>query len=353
MFEHVADKGPMPASGRGELPRVSVVIPCLNRANFLVPTIESVLRQDYPRIECIVVDGGSTDGTLDILARYEGRIKWLSEPDRGPPDAINKGWRMCNGEILAWLNADDLWAPGAVSKAVAWFREHPGADVVYGDCGIIDGDGKCTSIACVREWDLAYAVQYCDHVIYQAASFIKRPILERVGWLYPKLLHDHELWLRISLSGGNICHVPTLLAYARHHEENLGYRSDLVIPLKLEITRAFFDKPNLPASLLRLRNRAISNAYLRGVNCLFFDRFKCSRDIPRSLGLIAQALKADRSNLLRIAQYLFQLWYWLAAMFLKRYLPVEVYEGLRAKKRRLVQALSLKNVFRPKGVEGS
>jgi hypothetical protein len=159
--------------------------------------------------------------------------------------------------------------------------------------------------------------------------------------------------LRISLSGGKICRLPTLLAYARHHQENLGYRSDLVIPLKLEITKAFFDNPNLPENLVRLRDRAISNTYLRGMDYLFLDRFKWYRDIPRCLGFMVQALKADKSNVLRTVRYLFRLGDWVAAIFLKRYLPEEVYEGLRAKKRRLAQALSLKNVFRPKGVEGS
>ena len=91
-----------------ESPLVSVVIPCLNRADFLIPTLESVLQQDYPNIECIVMDGGSTDGTTDILCRYDGRIEWKSQPDRGPSDAINKGWWLLGGEILAWLNADDV-----------------------------------------------------------------------------------------------------------------------------------------------------------------------------------------------------------------------------------------------------
>jgi glycosyltransferase involved in cell wall biosynthesis len=327
---------------------VSVVVPCLNRAQFLVPTIESILQQDYPHIECIVADGGSTDGTQDILRRYAGKIKWLSEPDQGPPDAINKGWRMCGGQILAWLNADDVWAPAAVSTAVSYFVEHPEADVVYGDCGIIDQDGKKTSTVYVPEWDLSSAVQNCDYTIYQAASFLRRTILERVGWLWPNLCHDHELWLRISLRGGKLCHVPSLLAYARHHQENLGYCSGLVVPLKMEITKAFFENPDLPDHLLRLRTRATSNTYLRGVDYLFLDRFQFSRDIPRSLGFMVQALKADRSNALRVASYLFRLGYVVAGLFLKRYLPTAIYNGLEAQKRRLVEMLAVKKLFSTK-----
>jgi len=331
------------------LPLVSVVVPCLNRADFLVPTIESILRQDYPRIECIVVDGGSTDETLGILRSYGGRIKWLSEPDAGPPDAINKGWRMCSGEILAWLNADDVWAPGAVSKAVAYFQKHAEVDVVYGDCGIIDQEEKIISTAYVRDWDLQHAVEYCDHTIHQAASFLRRSILERVGWLWPKLGHDHELWLRISLAQGRLQRIPILLAYARHHDGNLGYRSDIVIPLKLGITRNFFTNPNLPHQFEGLRNRAISNAYLRCIDYVFLGRFCLFRDIPKSLALLYQAIKADRSNGVRTLRYLFRLADQVAAAILKRYLPDWFYQGLRARKRQIVEKLFRGSLAQQKG----
>src|SRR5689334_5347243 len=118
---------------------VSVVIPTFNTQRFLRDTIDSVLEQDYPNIECIVVDGGSTDGTLEILESYGDAITWISEPDEGHADAINKGWRMCHGEILTWLNADDLWAvPDAALAAAGYLQEHPDVDIVYGDCGLLD-----------------------------------------------------------------------------------------------------------------------------------------------------------------------------------------------------------------------
>jgi len=104
-------------------PLVSVVVPCLNRARFLVPTIESILEQDYPHLECIVVDGGSTDATVGILQSYGDTISCVSEADDGHADAINKGWWMSQGQILAWLNADDLYVtPHAVGKAVAYLE---------------------------------------------------------------------------------------------------------------------------------------------------------------------------------------------------------------------------------------
>lgn len=315
------------------IPLVSVVVPCLNRSQFLLPTIESVLQQDYPHIECVVVDGGSTDGTLEILRRYEGRIKWISEPDRGPPDAINKGWLMCSGDIVAWLNADDIWAPGAVSAAVAHLEEHSEVDVVYGDCGIIDQYGMHVGTVRIRDWDLEYAVKYCDHIIFQAASFIRRSILERVGWLYPKLCHDHELWLRISLAGGKLQHIPVLLACARDHAENLGYRSDIVVPLKLSITKDLFANPLVPPQLLRLRSRAISNAYLRGIDYVFLGGFQWKRDLPKFFYLLGHAVWADPSNWPRSLKYLFTLK--LVPKILRCCLTDEGYEWLRSAKRRL------------------
>jgi glycosyltransferase involved in cell wall biosynthesis len=247
---------------------VSVVIPCLNRAHFLVPTLESVLQQDYPHIECIVVDGGSTDNTVEILKQYEGRIQWISEPDNGHADAINKGWRMSKGEILAWLNADDVWVvPDAVSQAVAYLRENPEVDVVYGDCGAIDAEGNLTGMSYLHEWDLEYAVEYCDHCIPQPASFIQRPILDRAGWLDVDFISkkDHEFWLRVGLVG-NIRHVPVLLAHARDCPGYMDERGDITAAACVALTKKFFRFANVPERLKRRRNRAISNAYLRGMD---------------------------------------------------------------------------------------
>jgi glycosyltransferase involved in cell wall biosynthesis len=252
---------------------VSVVIPCLNRAHFLVPTIESILQQDYPYIECIVVDGGSTDGTIDILKRYRSRIKWVSEPDKGHADAINKGWRMGRGEILAWLNADDVWVvPDAASQAVAYLEAHPGVDVVYGDCGAIDADGNLVGMSYLHEWDLGYAVEFCDHCIPQPAAFMRRKILEKVGWLDVNFVSkkDHELWLRIGLAG-NIRNISIVLAHARACPGYMAQRGDITAAACVALTRKFFTFPDIPDDLKRKKKRALSNAYLRGMDYAWQD----------------------------------------------------------------------------------
>ena len=206
-------------------PLVSVVVPNRNRAELLSQAIDSILTQDYPNLECIVVDAASTDGSIDVLKSYGDRIRWISEPDRGAFDAINKGWSMSRGEILAWLNSDDLWCAGAVSTVVPYFQEEPDADVIYGDCGAIDNEGRLVDIFQARQWNLEEAVFYCDHLINQAATFIRRRILEEVDYLYPAWCHDHDLWLRIALAGGTFKSIPYRLADARVGPENFRRES--------------------------------------------------------------------------------------------------------------------------------
>jgi glycosyltransferase involved in cell wall biosynthesis len=248
-------------------PLVSIVIPCLNRAIFVVPTIESILQQDYPHIECIVVDGSSADGTVDLLKSYGNRIKWISEPDEGHADAINKGWKMSKGEILAWLNADDCYVlPDAVRKAVDYLQSHPEVDVVYGDHDWISEEGEVISdVIQHRPWNLVHAVKYCDHIITQPASFIRRSILEKVNWLDPEFRNgkDHELWLRIGRAG-SIRYSPMLLAHERRTPGLTQHVS--VADAMVRLTQKFFDNPNLPPPFdsKTFRRRAMSNAYLTG-----------------------------------------------------------------------------------------
>jgi len=279
-------------------PLVSVVVPCLNRAHYLGPTLDSILGQDYPAIECIVIDGGSTDGTLDILKSYGDGIVWISEPDDGHADAINKGWKMSRGEILAWLNADDLYVvPDAVRKAVGYLENHPDVDVVYGDYSTIHPDGASYSgIVKPREWNLERAVRYCDNIIPQATSFIRRSTLDRIGWLDNKFIClDHSLWLRISLDGA-IRYTETHIACIRV-DRGLSQHADIGGD-KIAITKNFFTFPNLPERFksIRFQKRAESNAYLVGAR---FNLFGDGR-LRTSLGFIWKAFLIDPSNVLNI-----------------------------------------------------
>ena len=280
-----------------DLPLVSVVVPSLNRAGFISQTIDSILGQDYPRIECIVVDAQSSDGTLEVLESYGERISWVSRPDRGAFDAINDGWRMSSGTILAWLNADDVWVvPHAVSSAVEFLEQNPNADVVYGDCGGIDIKGNLVWYGPATPWDLHHALMTCDHVIDQPSAFMRRGIIEQVGGLYPAWGHDHELWLRISVMGGKLAPMRAHLANARIWAGNGHMNGGLFVPAKLGLTRRILEDPRLPEDLRRQRRRILSNAYIR---CL--DFLPRPKDWPLGLTLVARALKESPSNLPHIA----------------------------------------------------
>jgi glycosyltransferase involved in cell wall biosynthesis len=207
---------------------VSIVTPCLNAASYLEQAIESVLAQDYPRIEYIVMDGGSTDGTLDILRRYEGRLRWISERDRGTPDAINRGFRLTKGEIFTYLNADDMYLPNAVSAAVRAFREHPDAAVIYGGAWWVDEIGQRIAPYPVHDFDRTLLAREC--YICQPAAFLRREAFENAGGMDPdlNLTFDYELWMRLSRVH-EFRRIEEDLALSRMHRTNksLGQRREV------------------------------------------------------------------------------------------------------------------------------
>jgi glycosyltransferase involved in cell wall biosynthesis len=185
------------ADGR---PLVSIVTPSLNQGRFIEDTVKSVLGQDYPRVEYLVVDGGSTDQTLDVLRRHDGALRFVSEPDAGQAAAINKGFRATSGEILGWLNADDLYEPTAVSEAVAYLRANPETAMVYGDARHVDAEGRdlgpCSYVEPANLERLIHEVDY----IVQPASFFRRSAFEAAGPL-DESLHwalDYDLWIKIA-----------------------------------------------------------------------------------------------------------------------------------------------------------
>lgn len=180
-----------------EGPLVSIVTPSLNQGRFIEEAIESVRAQDYRPIEHVVVDAGSTDGTVDVLRRYDDDLRWVSEPDRGQSHALNKGFALARGEILAWINADDFYLPGAVAEAVAAITE-TGAGLVYADVLRVDEQGDRRRRIPSQPWDLWHHVNDRNR-IWQPAAFFTREALEAVGGLDERyhLAMDYDLWLRI------------------------------------------------------------------------------------------------------------------------------------------------------------
>jgi len=199
-------------------PMVSIVTPSFNQTQFLEETILSIIRQDYPNIEYIIIDGGSTDSSVDIIRKYEKQIAhWVSEPDEGQSNAINKGFAKAKGSIFAWLNSDDILAPSAVRIAVYFLAQNPEVGLVYGDRLHIDAKGNVVGFNRCPSHNPGMFKR--NFTLPQEATFFRRDIFEKVGGL-DEGLHfsmDFDLWCKMS-KVTCMLHVPAFMGYFREHE---------------------------------------------------------------------------------------------------------------------------------------
>jgi glycosyltransferase involved in cell wall biosynthesis len=207
-------------------PLVSIVTPSLNQGRYIRATVESVLNQDYPHIDYVVMDGGSTDETLGVLRQYGPRLRWQSAPDGGQAAAINMGWRRGIGSVLAYLNSDDTYLPGAVARAVDHLGRHPEAGGVYGEGYHVDEEGRVLERYPTEPFNGRRLAETC--FICQPAVFLRREVVERVGYLDESLQYcmDYDLWIRASRAAP-LAHLPEYLATTRLHAETktLGQRA--------------------------------------------------------------------------------------------------------------------------------
>jgi glycosyltransferase involved in cell wall biosynthesis len=208
------------------LPLVTVVTPSLNQGRFIRETIESVLGQGYGAIEYLVMDGGSSDETIEILKDYGSRLTWVSEPDRGQASAINKGWRGGRGAIVAYLNSDDTYLPGAVERAVSALQASPAAGAVYGEGYHVDAAGRVLDRYPTEPFNLDRLAETC--FICQPTVFLRREVVERVGYLDETLQYcmDYDLWIRVGRVT-TFAQVSDFLATTRLHADTktLGRRA--------------------------------------------------------------------------------------------------------------------------------
>jgi glycosyltransferase involved in cell wall biosynthesis len=199
---------------------VSVITPSYNMARFLPETVESVLAQDYPHIEYLLVDGGSTDGTVEILEEYRGRIHYTSEPDNGPADAIDRGFSGAKGTVLAWLGADDIYEPGAIRQAVEYLDANPEVDVVYGDGWWIAEDGRPIKPYPTMPFhadQLRRDCFICQPATFFRASSYRSCRLDRDL----RLSFDYDLWIRMAAKGYRFAYLNRHLANTRMHKDSL------------------------------------------------------------------------------------------------------------------------------------
>ena len=277
---------------------ISVITPSFNQAAYLEATIQSVLGQGFPGLEYIVVDGGSTDGSLDIIHRYQHRISWwVSEPDSGQADAINKGLSRATGEIVAWINSDDVYLSGAAARAVSVMQADPRLAFVFGDAITIDARGNLLGKLKFGPYALLDLMAF--RIICQPAVFMRRSALEKAGMLdasYHFLL-DHQLWIRLARLAPFL-YIPASMAAARQHPQAknvaqvAGFGQDA-----FRILDWMSAQPDLAPIVTSHRSRIEAGAHRLNA------RYLLDGDLP------AQALKGYRRALLLNPRFTLQHWH--------------------------------------------
>lgn len=257
-----------------QLPVVSIVTPSYNQAQFLEATICSVLEQDYPHIEYIIIDGGSTDGSVDIIRKYAERLAyWVSAKDAGQSDAINKGLARTTGQILGWLNSDDCYLPRCVSTIVECFEQYSDAGMIYGQVEIIDEHGRRTGRLSSRPY--TFADQLTQRMIIpQPAAFWRREVMDTAGLLRQDLHYamDFEYWIRIGRRY-RIVGVPRTMAQYRVSKVNKGgAQAAKWGPEFLRILDDLYSQPNLQVQTRALERNAYAGAYYKG-GCGFVQAY--------------------------------------------------------------------------------
>lgn len=256
----------------GEWLRISIIIPTYNQARYLEQTIRSILLQEYPNLELIIIDGGSTDGSVEIIKKYTEFINyWTSEKDRGQTHAINKGLEKASGDILAYLNSDDIYLPGAFFAVAQFVKENPDVDLVYGGCQVIDEFGNKTG----ERWgDISSLLEILDlwDVWWKKKNFVQpevfwtRRIAEKTGPFREELyfVMDYEYWLRIFMGGGKSGKINHLLAAFRITSDQKSCQSAKVAVELLDVVKPVLWDPNTPIQnyhRLKLQSRWLYQQY--------------------------------------------------------------------------------------------
>lgn len=207
-------------------PKISIVTACLNDGHYLEDAVLSVLRQNYENFEHIVVDGGSRDGTLALLRRYP-HLRWISEPDQGQSDALNKGFRMARGDLVGWLNADEYYMPGALDSIARTAAEFPAADFYYGDCLFVDPEGRLQRAKTAHDFDYRVLLYYGCFII-TAATFFRRELIQD-GFLLDtdyRVVMDFEYFVRSAAAGKRFQYINRLLGAFRWRQNNVSLQHD-------------------------------------------------------------------------------------------------------------------------------
>jgi glycosyltransferase involved in cell wall biosynthesis len=197
----------------------SIVTPSYNQGEFIERTLQSVFSQTVLPLEYFVFDGGSTDNSIQILKKYAQQIEWVSEKDNGQAHAVNKGLKKVTGDIIGWLNSDDVYYPDAFKCVRTFFEENPSVDVVYGKAYHIDKQDQIIEAYPTERWNVEHFKSFC--FLSQPAVFFRRKVIEEQGLLNENLCYcmDYEYWLRLAMRGVSFAHIPLVLAGSRFYQE--------------------------------------------------------------------------------------------------------------------------------------
>lgn len=283
-------------------PLVSIVTPSFNQAAFLEETIRSVLAQDYPNLEYVVIDGGSTDGSVDIIRKYADRLAyWVSEPDGGQAEAINKGLARCTGQVFNWLNSDDVLAPGAVQAVARVWQETREPRIVYGLAKYVDQDGhdlgycpaQCPALTPER------VLQVGKYLLIQPAAFVPLAQVRTIGGLNVQLHYalDFDLYTRLHLP---LVHVPSVFAFYRLHKDSKTVAGSLrFVDEVASVLQQAASAGRLPSNQARSRAALFSatanlspdvRRYRKGINSLAVAVRVRPASLPRAAVVLIKAL---------------------------------------------------------------
>ncbi len=250
-------------SRENQLPLVSIITPAYNRQSFIEETILSVIRQDYPNLEYIVLDDGSKDGTREVLARYDGLIRWDSHANMGEARTVNRGFQMAKGEILCVVNSDDPLLPGTISCVVETMMRHPEVLVAYPDWDMIDSQGKKISHRQTFEYNYVNMVRWF-HCVPGPGAFFRKSVVRALGGRDAQFRYvsDFDFWLRAGLIGP-FKRVPKTLATFRWHSDGASSKDQGIAMAEehIRLARKLFSMPNLPPDVAAVKREAFGSAY--------------------------------------------------------------------------------------------
>ncbi len=247
-------------------PLVTIITPTYNGRKYIIEVIESVLSQDYPNFEYIVLDDGSSDNTEELIKKYSDRIRYFKHSNMGESRTVNKGFDLANGDYIGVVNSDDPILPGAISRIVSEFKENPEVIVVYPDFRIIDQDGE--TVRDHETHDYSYFDMVANHhCIAGPCAFFKRGLIDRIGGRNHefKYVSDFEFWLKAGLIGP-FKRIPEIIATYRIHSTSAteSKKGKDMANEHIRLMDEYFKRKDIPKEIMRIKNRAYSSAYYTG-----------------------------------------------------------------------------------------